>query len=34
MNHRWESVAGSMELAAEPGLDLVAGRPGSADVVE
>ena len=33
MDHRWGSV-GPMELAAEPGPDLVAGRPGSADVVE
>ena len=34
MDHRWGSVAGPMELAAEPGLDPAAGGAGSADVVE
>lgn len=32
-DHRWESVAGPRELAAEPGLDLAAGGPDSADAV-
>jgi len=32
-DHRWESVAGPRELAAEPGVGFAAGGPDSVDAV-